>query len=387
MKTSGKRTRQDWGGGADEEVDDYENNHNAATANISNAQQDYAEVCGIHDQGEIFFQACLTNINTLKKTFKNLSSFLNDFQFVLSTEGTGSIEVFDYDAYSHDGVDCRIDHFDYFYTSKTSATTFSFTISAKDFMECLSPIPTSSTVLMLYISEHCVDQHQQVFQLSLRAIDLLSPFLYDKNIRTKTSQHASLLSNINKGTLQITGNSNADREEKKDGHADGEEPKEAFRKNLQESFSSPSAMVTQLSRIDCHNHHCIVTWGIKNLLKALANSMAFSKEAKVITFMVNNGEEFVFECNAGNNVSGKSRAFIDETKLFSFTKFEPPSSVCRIVSNSFRVSSILNFMKCKDLCTNVTLYFDQHLPLIVEFEIANFGVLRLFTPTYEKSQE
>lgn len=352
--SSNKRPREE-SASADLEGNEYENNEE------SKEIQDLSEVCGILDQGEIYFQACLVNVDILKKTFKDLSNFLTDFQFVLSTEGT--IEVFDYDAYSHDGVDLKIDQFDYFYTSLTEKKKFSFTINAKDFMECLSPIPTTSTVLMFYISEHCVDRHEQVFQISIRAINLLKDMFYDKNIRTKTSQHASLLSNINAdtiGSIVTTDSSSSD---------------------------DVSETVTQLSRVQCYQHHCVVEWGIKDLLQSMANSMAMSKEAKIITFTVNNGDEFIFECTAGNNLSGKARAFNRQVQICKFHKFDPPSAVCPIITNSFRVSSVLNFMKCKDLCTDVKLYFDHHLPLIMEFHLANFGMLRLFTPTYEKTHD
>ena len=376
----GKRPRdeEDSLGDADPELE--ATSASGAAAEANDLAADLSEVCAIADQGEIYFQACLVNVEVVKKTFKDLSTFLPNFQFVLSTEGTGRIEVFDYDICAHDGVDLQIEHFDYFYSSLSAPRTFHCTINAKDFLECIMPVPSASTVIMFYISENCLDQQGEVFQLSIRIINLLKDVFYDKNIRTKTSQHASLLSNIKGASAAGAGGGKRGGGGGKGNKAGGDAMESLEGEELQ-------ALVTKLTREECQKHHCIVQWGIKDLLQSLQNSMAMSKEARVITFTANNGDEFVFECNAGNNLSGKARAFNRQTEICKFRKFDPPSSVCRIVTNSFRVTSIHNFMKCRDLCTDVQLYFDQNLPLIMEFTIPNFGVLRMFTPSFDNSQD
>lgn len=340
-----------------------------ATSSSSSSELDLSEICAIDDQGEIYFQACFTCVDLIKKLFKDLGGFLKDFQFVLSPDGT--IEIFDYNAHSHDGVDCKIYQSDYFFSSfmNIAPRKFSFVITARELNEKLSCIPmTGSVVLIFYISENCVNQNQEVFQLSLRAINLQLDYIHDHYLKAKTGQHASLFGNLNcvEGGDDDTGGDG----EKEDAAAATDEMVDT---------------ITRLSRVECQKHHCIVEWGIKNFKTLLDNSGVNSKEASVIMMTANNGERFHCDCPTGSNES-RSRALNRHVQISKFIKFDPPSVICPIVTNSFRVQSVVNFMKCGDLCDKIRMYLDQTMPLVMEFEIAGFATLRLFTPAYEKPQ-
>lgn len=318
---------------------------------------DYSKTCSIEDHGEIYFQFVTANLGGMRKTIKNLASYVKKFLVVCST--AGFMEFFNIDQYTQDMVDWKVEKYDHCFPlhDPEEAKVYKFAIRSSDLVEAIDTIPLKDTALMFFLSEDCIDTQQQVCKLNIRGMDHMTEYIYDKSIKTQSSLHDSLISNL------------------VDDSSD----------NLHASSSSSSQddvneQIKTATREQCHEYPAIIRWSMTSFKRALDNAGGKTKTASRLAITVSNGEECILESKT-DNMDMQARTFFRDPENDSFLKFEPLSAACPILTNTYRMDSVTNFMKNDNLASHVTMYFDQTFPLILKFDVPESGPLRLSTPS------
>ena len=84
------------------------------------------------------------------------------------------------------------------------------------------------------------------------------------------------------------------------------------------------------------------------------------------------GNDLIFSCE-GNFAS--SRIFRSESDGFLEFVHKPDASV--IIQGEFSLKSLSHFIKCTPLCSHLEMYLGNDMPLIVKYDVASLGVIRL----------
>jgi proliferating cell nuclear antigen len=84
------------------------------------------------------------------------------------------------------------------------------------------------------------------------------------------------------------------------------------------------------------------------------------------------GNDLMFSCE-GNFASSK----ILRSESDGYMNFiqKPDASV--IIQGEFSLKSLSHFIKCTPLCTNLEMYLGNDLPLIVKYDVASLGEIKL----------
>ena len=84
------------------------------------------------------------------------------------------------------------------------------------------------------------------------------------------------------------------------------------------------------------------------------------------------GDDIIFTC-VGN--IAKTKATRSETKgHMEFLAKQDPSVV---IQGEFSLKSLNNFIKCTPLCSHLEMYLGNNLPLIVKYDVASLGEIKL----------
>lgn len=85
------------------------------------------------------------------------------------------------------------------------------------------------------------------------------------------------------------------------------------------------------------------------------------------------GNDLIFSCE-GNFASSR----ILRSELGECMKFkQKPADASVIIQGEFSLKSLSNFIKCTPLCSNLEMCLGNDLPLIVKYDVASLGEIRL----------
>jgi proliferating cell nuclear antigen len=84
------------------------------------------------------------------------------------------------------------------------------------------------------------------------------------------------------------------------------------------------------------------------------------------------GDDLIFSC-VGTFAKTKFKRSESDRHMDFVVK--PDSSV--VIQGEFSVKSLNNFIKCTPLCTNLEMYLANDLPLIVKYDVASLGEIKL----------
>lgn len=288
----------------------------------------------IENEGEIYFQAATVSVDMIKKIFKDMSHFLTDLHFTFSP--AREISVFNSNDVTHDMVSCRITQFDYFQCSRDQP--FYFSVKAKDMEQALAKFPLTA-VVSFYISETCLNAEGGVDKLGLHAVCTETTTTYERKLSTFEPDGRGM---------------------------------------------SPFEPTYNVERVTTamflNQYRCEIRWMLRNLHETVEN-LAIMRDARVLSLCASPNQSCDIESDT-NSSSTKIRMSA-ASKLYSFQRFDCEHPLM----NRFRLQSLQSFLKCRDLCSEVGLFLDSELPLILKFDIPNFGTLCALTPIFHKSDE
>lgn len=87
------------------------------------------------------------------------------------------------------------------------------------------------------------------------------------------------------------------------------------------------------------------------------------------------GNELIFKCSGQFASAEIHRAESDgENKSMSYTLKQDPS---KIIQGEFSLKNLGYFIKCTNLCQQIELYLENDLPLVVKYNVASLGEIKL----------
>jgi proliferating cell nuclear antigen len=84
------------------------------------------------------------------------------------------------------------------------------------------------------------------------------------------------------------------------------------------------------------------------------------------------GSELIFSCE-GNFASSR----ISRTESDGCMNFIQKTDASRIIQGEFSLKNLSYFIKCTNLCSQIEIYLENDLPLIVKYNVASLGVIKL----------
>lgn len=129
-----------------------------------------------------------------------------------------------------------------------------------------------------------------------------------------------------------------------------------------------------------HRYSCEITWNTRDLNESLEN-LANLKEARWVSITAAAGD--VCEIETDTKTTSSRVRQTQASRKYSFVRFGAEPVVC----NKFRLRSLQDFLKCKDLCADVSVLLDSEFPLVMKFAVPNFGTLCMCTPIFQKNED
>ena len=87
------------------------------------------------------------------------------------------------------------------------------------------------------------------------------------------------------------------------------------------------------------------------------------------------GNELIFKCSGQFASAEIHRAESDgDNKSMSYTLKQDPS---KIIQGEFSLKNLGYFIKCTNLCQQIEIYLENDLPLVVKYNVASLGIIKL----------
>ena len=84
------------------------------------------------------------------------------------------------------------------------------------------------------------------------------------------------------------------------------------------------------------------------------------------------GNELIFRCN-GQFASAEVR----RTESDGNMEFIQKQSSSKVIQGEFSLKNLSYFIKCTNLCSQIEIYLENNLPLVVKYNVASLGSIRL----------
>ena len=87
---------------------------------------------------------------------------------------------------------------------------------------------------------------------------------------------------------------------------------------------------------------------------------------------VNIANELIFKCK-GSFATAEVRRAESEDSM----KFIQQHDANKIIQGIFSLKNLGYFIKCTNLCSQIEIYLENDLPLVVKYDVASLGTIRL----------
>lgn len=84
------------------------------------------------------------------------------------------------------------------------------------------------------------------------------------------------------------------------------------------------------------------------------------------------GSELVFSCTGPF-----ATAQINRTESDGVTEFVKKTDTTNVIQGEFSLKNLGYFIKCTNLCSNIEMYLENDLPLVVKYAVASLGEIKL----------
>lgn len=106
--------------------------------------------------------------------------------------------------------------------------------------------------------------------------------------------------------------------------------------------------------------------------KIIRDLSCISDKIEIKSVTTNNSAELIFKCKGGFANAEIRRAENDGTM-----EFIQKQDYCKIIQGEFSLKNLSYFIKCTNLCNQIELYLENDLPLIVKYNVASLGEIKL----------
>ena len=82
--------------------------------------------------------------------------------------------------------------------------------------------------------------------------------------------------------------------------------------------------------------------------------------------------KLVFSC-----VGPFATAQINRTESDGVTEFVKKTDTTEVIQGEFSLKNLGYFIKCTNLCSNIEMFLENDLPLVVKYSVASLGEIKL----------
>ena len=106
--------------------------------------------------------------------------------------------------------------------------------------------------------------------------------------------------------------------------------------------------------------------------KIIRDLSCISDKIEIKSVATNEGAELIFKCTGGFAHAEIRRAESDGNM-----EFIQKQDVSKIIQGEFSLKNLGYFIKCTNLCNQIEMYLENDLPLVVKYNVASLGVIKL----------
>jgi proliferating cell nuclear antigen len=106
--------------------------------------------------------------------------------------------------------------------------------------------------------------------------------------------------------------------------------------------------------------------------KIIRDLSCISDKIEIKSIATSEGAELIFRCNGGFANAEIRRAESDGSM-----EFIKKQEVSKIIQGEFSLKNLGYFIKCTNLCSQIEMYLENNLPLVVKYNVASLGAIKL----------
>jgi proliferating cell nuclear antigen len=106
--------------------------------------------------------------------------------------------------------------------------------------------------------------------------------------------------------------------------------------------------------------------------KIIRDLSCISDKIEIKSVATAEGAELIFKCTGGFAHAEIRRAESDGNM-----EFIQKQDISKIIQGEFSLKNLGYFIKCTNLCSQIEMYLENDLPLIVKYNVASLGVIKL----------
>jgi proliferating cell nuclear antigen len=106
--------------------------------------------------------------------------------------------------------------------------------------------------------------------------------------------------------------------------------------------------------------------------KIIRDLSCISDKIEIKSIATTDGVELIFKCTGGF-----AQAEIRRTESDGNMEFIKKQDVSKIIQGEFSLKNLSYFIKCTNLCSQIEIYLENNLPLVVKYNVASLGVIML----------
>lgn len=106
--------------------------------------------------------------------------------------------------------------------------------------------------------------------------------------------------------------------------------------------------------------------------KIIRDLSCISDKIEIRSIVGDNGAELIFKCRGGFAEAEVRRAESDGSM-----QYIQKQSTNKIIQGEFSLKNLGYFIKCTNLCNQIEMYLDNNLPLVVKYNVASLGEIKL----------
>jgi len=106
--------------------------------------------------------------------------------------------------------------------------------------------------------------------------------------------------------------------------------------------------------------------------KIIRDLSCISDKIEIKSIATAEGVELIFKCTGGF-----AQAEIRRTESDGNMEFIKKQDISKIIQGEFSLKNLSYFIKCTNLCSQIEIYLENNLPLVVKYNVASLGVIML----------
>ena len=106
--------------------------------------------------------------------------------------------------------------------------------------------------------------------------------------------------------------------------------------------------------------------------KIIRDLSCISDKIEIKSIATNEGAELIFKCSGGF-----AQAEIRRSENNGTMEYISKQEINKIIQGEFSLKNLSYFIKCTNLCSQIEIYLENDIPLIVKYNVASLGEIKL----------